>query len=65
VGDPPLSEGNVKNITVDLKTMSREYLEFIGWDVDSTIPRDESLHRLGMDFLIDDMKKVNVPKASW
>ncbi len=65
VGDPPLSEGNVKNITVDLKTMSREYLEFIGWDVDSTIPGDESLRKLGMEFLIDDMKKVNVPKASW
>ncbi len=65
LGDPPLSEGNVKNITVDLKTMSQEYLEFIGWDVDSTIPGDESLRKLGMEFLIDDMKKVNVPGPAW
>ena len=65
VGDPPLSEGNVKDITVDLKTLSREYLEFIGWDVDSTIPGDETLRKLGMEFLIDDMKKVNVPGPTW
>ena len=65
VGDPPLSAGNVKNITVDLKTLSREYLEFIGWDVDSTIPGDESLRKLGMEFLIDDMKKARVPGPSW
>ena len=50
---------------VDLKTMSQEYLEFIGWDVDSTIPGDESLRKLGMEFLIDDMKKVNLPGPAW
>ena len=65
VGDPPLSEGNVKNISVDLKTMSQEYLKFIGWDVDSTIPGDESLRKLGMEFLIDDMKKAKVPGPKW
>jgi aldehyde:ferredoxin oxidoreductase len=65
VGDPPLSQGNVKNITVDLKTMSREYLEHIGWDLDSTIPGDESLRKLGMEFLIDDMKKAKVPGPVW
>ena len=65
VGDPPLSEGNVKNITVDIKTLSREYLENIGWDVNSTIPGDESLRKLGMDFLIDDMKNVKVPGPAW
>ena len=65
VGDPPLSEGNVKDITVDLKTMATEYLEHIGWDVNSTIPGEESLRKLGMDFLVDDMKKVDVPGASW
>jgi hypothetical protein len=55
----------VKNITVDIKTLSREYLENIGWDVDSTIPGDESLRKLGMDFLIDDMKNVKVPGPAW
>ena len=65
MGDPPLSDGNVKNITVDLKAMSREYLEYIGWDGDSTIPGDESLRKLDMEFLIDDMKKAKVPGPAW
>ena len=64
VGEPPLKEGNVKDITVDYKTLNREFLEYVGWDVNSTIPGDESLRKLGMDFLIDDMKKVDVPGAS-
>ena len=64
VGEPPLKEGNVKDITVDYKSLSREFLEYVGWDVNSTIPGDESLRKLGMDFLIDDMKKVDVPGAS-
>ncbi len=64
VGDPPLTDGNVKNITVDLKTLSREYLELIGWDTESTVPGLESLKKLRMDFLIDDMKNVEVPPAS-
>ena len=42
-----------------------EYLEFVGWDVNSTIPSDDSLRKLGMEFLIEDMKKVNVPGATW
>jgi hypothetical protein len=33
--------------------------------VDSTIPDDESLRKLGMEFLIDDMKKANVPGPVW
>ena len=56
VGEPPLKEGNVKDITVDYKTLNQEFLNFVGWDVNSTVPGDESLRKLGMDFLIDDMK---------
>ena len=63
VGEPPLKEGNVKDITVDYKTMIKEFLEFVGWDTNTTVPSEESLKKLGMDFLIEDMKKVNVPAA--
>jgi aldehyde:ferredoxin oxidoreductase len=63
VGDPPLKEGNVKDITVDYKTMINEFLEYVGWDTKTTVPSEESLKKLGMDFLIDDMKKVNVPSV--
>ena len=63
VGEPPLKEGNVKDITVDYKTMIREFLELVGWDTRTTIPSEEALKKLGMDFLVDDMKKASVPAA--
>ena len=63
VGKPPLREGNVKDVTVDYKTLCREFLEFIGWNTETTVPTEESLRKLGMDFLVDDMSKVNVPRA--
>jgi aldehyde:ferredoxin oxidoreductase len=59
VGEPPLKEGNVKDITVDYKTMTAEFLQELGWDQNTTVPSEESLRKLGMDFLIDDMKKVD------
>ena len=49
---------------MDYKTMLKEFLEFIGWDTKTTIPSEGALKKLGMDFLIDDMKKVNVPAAA-
>ncbi len=61
IGNPPLNEGNVRDITVDYKTLIREFLETIGWDTKTTVPSDDTLRKLGMQFLVDDMKKVNVP----
>jgi aldehyde:ferredoxin oxidoreductase len=61
VGEPPLTEGNVKNITVDYKNLNREFLEFYGWDPQTTIPSEESLRELGMEFLIEERKKWEVP----
>ena len=63
VGDPPLTKGNVKGVTVDHKTLNREYLEFSGWDVHTTIPSEESLRDLGMDFLIADRESWVVPSV--
>ena len=60
IGEPPLKEGNVRDITVDYKTMTAEFLQELGWDKNTTVPSEESLRKLGMDFLIEDMKKVNV-----
>ena len=63
VGEPPLTEGNVKGITIDHKTLTKEYLEFCGWDTHTTIPSEESLRELGMDFLIADREKWDVPSV--
>jgi aldehyde:ferredoxin oxidoreductase len=61
VGEPPLTDGNVKDITVDYKTMAKEFLEYVGWDTQTTVPSAASLQELGMDFLVDDMATANVP----
>jgi aldehyde:ferredoxin oxidoreductase len=63
VGEPPLTEGNVKGVTVDHKTLIREFLEFTGWDAHTTVPSEKSLRDLGMEFLINDMANVDVPSA--
>ncbi len=63
-GEPPLREGNVRDVTIDYKTFIREFLELVGWDTHTTVPSEESLRRLGMDFLIADMSKVDVPAAA-
>jgi len=60
VGEPPLTKGNVKDVTVDYKTLRKEFLEFIGWDTATTVPGEKSLRNLGMDFLVEDMSKVTV-----
>jgi len=56
VGEPPLTEGNVKNITVDYKTLASEFLQRLGWDTTTTVPGADSLRKLGMGFLIEDMQ---------
>jgi aldehyde:ferredoxin oxidoreductase len=63
IGDPPLKEGNVRDITVDYKLLLKEFLEQIGWDTATTVPGDDTLRKLDLDFLIDDLKKANVPAA--
>ncbi len=63
VGDPPLKEGNVRDITVDYKLMLKEFLTQIGWNTATTVPADETLQKLDLGFLIADLKKANVPAA--
>jgi aldehyde:ferredoxin oxidoreductase len=60
IGEPPLAEGNVKAVTVDYKALNKEFLEFAGWDTRTTVPSEGSLRKLGMDFLIPDMAKLNL-----
>ena len=60
IGDPPLSEGNVKGVTVDYKTLSKEFLQFIGWDTHTTVPTPATLKKLGMEFLKNDLAKVKL-----
>ncbi|MBC7251053.1 MAG: aldehyde ferredoxin oxidoreductase family protein [Anaerolineae bacterium] len=57
VGEPPLTVGNVKGVTVDYKNLNKEFLEVLGWDTTTTVPTKETLQGLGMEFLIEDLHK--------
>jgi aldehyde:ferredoxin oxidoreductase len=64
VGSPPLTEGNVKDVTVDLKALNTEFMQRLDWDVHTTIPTEARLHELGMDFAIKDRATWTVPSVN-
>jgi aldehyde:ferredoxin oxidoreductase len=57
VGEPPLQEGNVREITVDYRRLAKEFLDRLGWDALTTVPSEKSLNELGMQFLASEMGK--------
>ena len=61
VGKPPIEEGRLTGITVDYETMRRELLESLGWDTQTTIPSEDALRRLDMEFLLADAARFEVP----
>jgi len=61
VGDPPFQEGKLKDVTVDYQTMRSELLDYVGWDARTSIPSEQSLRRLGMEFLLKDVATFRVP----
>ena len=64
IGDPPLKEGNVKEVTLDLKTLNTEFMNKLGWDVHTTIPTEARLHELGMEFAVKDRVTFQVPSVN-
>jgi len=48
IGDPPLKRGPLRNITLDLDSLEREWLEAYHWDVDTTLPDKQHLEALGI-----------------
>jgi aldehyde:ferredoxin oxidoreductase len=55
VGNPPLTEGNVRDVTIDLQTLMKEYLEAADWDTETTRPSDKKLKELGLEFVAGDI----------
>jgi aldehyde:ferredoxin oxidoreductase len=55
IGTPPLKEGNVRNVTVDIQTLMKEYLEAADWDTKTTRPSDKKLKELGLAFVARDI----------
>ncbi len=53
----PLGEGGAAGFVPDLETMLREYYEVRGWDPETGRPRSETLRRLGLAFVADDLER--------
>jgi aldehyde:ferredoxin oxidoreductase len=48
LGNPPLANGDLKNVSVNLDNLVREYLDEMGWDVKTGLPSKEILDDLGL-----------------
>jgi aldehyde:ferredoxin oxidoreductase len=48
VGQPPLENGALKGVTLDLELMAKEYYDLLGWDFESSIPSRGVLKKLGL-----------------
>ena len=54
-GHPPLTEGNVRGVTVDADLMVREYCQVRAWDPVTARPSPQRLRELGLEYLIKDV----------
>lgn len=55
IGEPPIETGNLRGVTVDLKTLTREYMEAADWDTKTSRPSDKKLEALGLGFVSKDI----------
>ena len=58
IGVPPLKEGTVKGVTVDLNTLASDYLKALDWDSKTTVPSKKKLEWLGLSAVAKDLKPV-------
>ena len=54
-GRPPLTEGNLRGVTVDADLMVREYCQAMAWDPITAKPDPRRLKELGLEYLIEDV----------
>jgi len=55
-GIPPLADGPTAGLTVQIEQMLREHLDNMGWTQDAAIPTRETLERLGLADVAQDLR---------
>jgi len=55
LGRPPLEAGPTAGRTVDLDAQVEDYLAAMGWDTTTGVPSQETLEKLGLDFVAADL----------
>lgn len=53
IGEPPQKAGPLEDVTVDLQQMLADYYDRVGWDLQTSMPSDATLQRLGLKDLVD------------
>lgn len=56
-GRPPLGEGPLKGVTLDVETMTQEFFRAMGYD-ESGMPTRELLESLGLSEIAEDLKEM-------
>jgi aldehyde:ferredoxin oxidoreductase len=51
-GDPPLTAGSLKDITIDIKSLKQEAYKALGLDPDTGAIHEAALKRLGLDQIV-------------
>ena len=55
LGDPPLKEGPLANVTIDADTLRAEYFKAMDWDPETGKPSKNKLLELGLDDVAKDL----------
>lgn len=53
IGNPPLTQGPLKNISVDMEALEEELFKIMGWDLETGGPTSETLKEMELDDLFD------------
>ena len=54
LGKPPLTEGPLSDVTIDVDKLRQEYFQSMGWDPDNGQPQPKTLEKLGLNQLVKD-----------
>jgi aldehyde:ferredoxin oxidoreductase len=54
LGNPPLTEGPLSDVTIDVDNLRQEYFQSMGWEPDSGQPQPKMLEKLGLSRLVND-----------
>jgi len=57
VGEPTLTGGPLKGVTVDHRNLAAQFFENVGWDKNTLAPSRKSLKELGMEEVAKDIGK--------
>ncbi len=58
VGNPPLAEGNVRGVTIDVDRQNGDYLRAMDWDARTCVPSRAKLEELSLGFVEADVEKL-------